>query len=230
MTDSSAARAEDAGRSEDAERSEGAGPTGRAEYADPALLLLVAARLTGYPSDTFREELTELIEVASGELPSGSVRTGLLKAVDGLAELSLREAREQYVAAFDLKDRTGLYLTAHELGDSRKRGIALLELRELLRSHGFEPLHDELPDYIPLLYEWAAVVPRSDSVRQLVDRLAFATERIRQHLPEGNPYKAVFEWLMDAVFEAPTEEMMAQRESGRERPDLDEMPYPLMYK
>jgi nitrate reductase molybdenum cofactor assembly chaperone len=195
-----------------------------------AVVLTMAARLTGYPSSTFREELEELVEIANAALDEEPVRMAILNAAEGLAVLPLREAQERYVAAFDLKDRTGLYLTAHELGDSRKRGVALLELREMAQSHGFEPLHDELPDYLPMLYELAAVVPSSDSSQQLVDRLAFATHRIRINLPDDNPYKPIFELLMETVFDTPTDEIMQERERSREKPDLDAMPYPLMYK
>lgn len=193
-------------------------------------VLAIAARLTGYPSDSFREELAELRAFADETMEAGPVREAVLTMLGELGAMTLREVRERYVAAFDLKDRTGLYLTAHELGDSRKRGVALLELRAFIRSCGFEPAADELPDYLPLLYELVSVAPASEEVLPLLNRLAFATQRIRMHLSDGNPFKPVFEALMHAVFEAPTEEAMKQREQYREKPDTDPMPYPLMYQ
>ena len=194
-------------------------------------LLTIAARLTAYPAPDFHEELRELSVFAGETLALGKARLIVAAALRELGELSLREAREQYVGAFDLKDRTGLYLTAHELGDSRKRGVSLLELQAFIRACGFEQADGELPDYMPMLYELTASGAVEDALLgPLLDRLAFATERIRKHLPDDNPFKPIFEALMQEVFEAPPEEAMQQQEARRERPDMDPMPYPLMYQ
>lgn len=192
-------------------------------------LLSIAARLLGYPSDSFREELAEIRAFAEEQFAAGPMRTAVMKLADAWLAVPLREMREQYVAAFDMKERTGLYLTSHELGDSRKRGEELVRLRALIRSHGFEPMPGELPDYMPLLYELVSIAPESDQIRRLIDRLAFATERVRLHLADVHPYKPLFEMLMELVFDAPTEEVMKEMDSRRERPDLDPLPYPLMY-
>jgi nitrate reductase delta subunit len=192
-------------------------------------LLSIAARLFCYPSDSFHEELAEIRAFAEERFETGPIRTAVMKLADASMAVPLREMREQYVAAFDLKERTGLYLTAHELGDSRKRGEELVRLRALIRSHGFEPIPGELPDYMPLLYELVSIAPESDQISRLIDRLAFATERVRSHLAAGHSYKPLLEMLMELVFETPTEEAIQEMESRRERPDLDPLPYPLMY-
>jgi nitrate reductase delta subunit len=191
-------------------------------------LLAVAARLADYPGDGFAAELAELREFAAEHFSFGPLRFALNGLLDELGTLPLREVQEQYVAAFDLKDRTGLYLTAHELGDSRGRGVALLELRWQLQMSGFEPLEGHLPDYLPMLYEWAAELPDSDAHWRLAARLAFATQRIRTHLADSNPFKPLFEALMTAVFDELPEQRMQELERKREKPDLDPMPYPLM--
>lgn len=194
------------------------------------VMLAVAARLTSYPSDSFREDLLEIKDFADQHLDEGPTPFAIARMTEGLIDLPLREIQEKYVAAFDLKERTNLYLTAHELGDSRKRGIALIELREFIYSNGFAPVEGELPDYIPLLYELASEVPEDQGVQKLMDRLAYATHRIRRHLSDENPYKQVFETMMDVVFDEPSEEAMKEIERNREKPDLDPMPFPLMYK
>lgn|GEM_PF-560132 len=194
-------------------------------------LLAIAARLTAYPASDFHEELRELVAFAGETLPVGTARMVVAAAMRELGELSLREAREAYVAAFDLKDRTGLYLTAHEFGDGRKRGTALLEMQTFLQSCGFSPVDGELPDFMPMLYELvAAGVVEDAMLGHLMDRLAYATERIRRHLPDDNPFKPIFEALMQEVFEAPSEDAMREQEARREKPDVDPMPYPLMYQ
>ncbi|MFC7680162.1 nitrate reductase molybdenum cofactor assembly chaperone [Paenibacillus sp. GCM10028914] len=212
---------------------------------DNRLLLAAAARMIGYPSSMFHEEMTEIENFAEELLdtnmvdpsePFKQLEQSVQKALSAigttankLKALSLREAQEQYVATFDLKDRTGLYLTAHELGDSRRRGVAMLELREHIRNSGFQPIENELPDYVPLLYEWIAAAPEHEQANQLIGRIGLVTERIRQNLPDHNPYRHVFEMLMNSVFETPAEEAMKDLEQKREKPDTDPMPFPLMY-
>ena len=65
--------------------------------------------------------------------------------------------QQLYVSIFDLREATCLYLTAHELGDSTRRGNALLELRQLLFKAGVQEETEELPDYLPLLFELIAM-------------------------------------------------------------------------
>lgn len=70
-----------------------------------------------------------------------------------------RGLRERYVADFDLCGGAALHLTYHRFGDRRDRGRALIALKRLLREAGWELDHWELPDYLPLLLELAAVDP-----------------------------------------------------------------------
>jgi nitrate reductase delta subunit len=194
------------------------------------VILGVAARLISYPADDFREELRELKAVVAEQVEEVAVKRALTEAIDRVGAQSVREARERYVATFDLKERTGLYLTAHEFGDSRRRGFALIELKKQIGASGFDIPAGELPDYIPMLYEWVAEVAESADSERVMERLAFATARIRMHLPEDHPYKGVFALLMETVFEPPSEAAMKEREQFREKPDLDPMPYPLFYQ
>ena len=69
------------------------------------------------------------------------------------------ELRERYVADIDLRSSTALYLTYHRFGDRRERGRALIALKRLYREAGWELDHWELPDYLPLVLELAAVDP-----------------------------------------------------------------------
>lgn len=199
------------------------------------ILLAIAARVLSYPSEDYKQELVELEEAIATDLDHGgtaneALQRSLLKAIRPLYQLPLQLIREHYVQTFDLKERTGLYLTAHELGDSRKRGMALIELQNLIMDAGFSFRNDELADYMPLLFEFVAASEQDDVTGKLYMRLSLATERIRQHLTDDNLYKPIVIILMDHVFEKPTTEAIELLEKAREKPDLDPMPYPLMYK
>jgi nitrate reductase delta subunit len=63
------------------------------------------------------------------------------------------------VETFDLRRRSGLYLSYYVHGDTRKRGMALLRLKRLFAAAGLELTSGELPDYLPLLLEFAALAP-----------------------------------------------------------------------
>ena len=65
-------------------------------------------------------------------------------------------SRRHYVETFDLRRRCALYLTYYRYGDTRKRGMAMLTFKAAYRAAGLEPLDDELPDYLPLVLDFAA--------------------------------------------------------------------------
>lgn len=204
---------------------------------------LAASRLLSYPD---RAAWTLLPEIAAylRELPGSGAAADrddadavalLARAADRLhaggedADDAGRE--ERYVATFDFHEPASLYLTAHELGDSRRRGQALIELRALLRAAGFEETGDELPDYLPLLLEFLANAPADtppDMVHSLEQRLAAVCVRIQEHLDADSPYRDVFVALLKTLPE-PVEADPEKRFTRREKADTGEMPYPLHY-
>ncbi len=67
--------------------------------------------------------------------------------------------RQDYVETFDLQRRCSLYLTYFTHGDTRRRGQELLRLKWLYRSAGLVLDDGELPDYLPVMLEFAALAP-----------------------------------------------------------------------
>lgn len=190
--------------------------------------LAVAARLLGYPDDSYPEVLKETVDAVS-DVEDCALKNRLEAAIRPLEALPLRELREQYVWTFDWKEKTGLYLTAHELGDSRERGAALILLQHIIGDAGFAASAGELADYMPLLYELLAIRPDHVHVRALELRLAVATKRVAGHLAEDSPYRELFAYLMEDVFGEPSEEDIRRLEAKREQADMDELPYPILY-
>lgn len=96
---------------------------------------------------------------------------------------------------FDLEKRCGLYLTFYGEGDRRERGMALLRLRRLYRAAGLPQDGRELPDYLPVMLEFAAAAPARRGELVLREHRA-ALELVRLGLREsGSPYAD----LLDAV-------------------------------
>ena len=66
------------------------------------------------------------------------------------------ELAADYVATFDHRKRCCLFLTYYAHGDTRKRGMALLRLKQTYAAAGLRVVDDELPDHLAVVLEFAA--------------------------------------------------------------------------
>jgi nitrate reductase delta subunit len=114
--------------------------------------------LLRYPDGRLVEARPELT-AAVATLRRSRQRAALERFVAYLDACSPGELERLYVETFDLRRRASLYLTYYVHGDTRKRGMALLRLKRLYAAAGLEPTSGELPDYLPLLLEFAALAP-----------------------------------------------------------------------
>jgi nitrate reductase delta subunit len=121
----------------------------------PWKLLSVLLR---YPDERLAAARDEVAEAVAA-LPRSAEREALARFVDYLAGATDLELEQTYVETFDLRRRTSLYLGYYLHGDTRKRGMALLRLKRLYAAAGLEQATGELPDYLPLLLEFAALAP-----------------------------------------------------------------------
>ena len=94
-----------------------------------------------------------------------------------------------YVEIFDLSRRHTLYLSYYTDGDTRRRGETLMTIKQRYRRSGFlVDTHGELPDYLPLILEYAARADRSDGAVLLQD-FRRSLELLRLALVDkGTPY------------------------------------------
>ncbi|WP_033829485.1 nitrate reductase molybdenum cofactor assembly chaperone [Bacillus andreraoultii] len=193
-------------------------------------ILLVASRLLDYPDVGLKELLEEVEEFVQHTIASSTVKEEIRMMYRPFVTFSDIQLKELYVETFDLKTKLGLYLTAHELGDSNRRGAALIKLQKIINHAGFERVGEELADYIPMLLEFLTVAPENSEIERLKKRIGVALSYMKENLFENNPYFGVFTMLMKYVFSQPTKEELQQLEKGREEADLEELPYPIMYQ
>lgn len=207
------------------------------------LLLKAAAHVLGYPDDDLDTLLDEMHPDLEQLSEAAAPAAQLLAVITALRALPPDVRSASYVATFDFNEARALYLTAHELGDSRRRGQALLDLQAMLRTAGFEPPHGELPDYLPLLLEFVCSAPPDLDTSALERRLALVCGQIYAALAAEDPYRMLFAALCALL---PAVEMEgsgaaaspapAARAPGRprfplhERADTAELPYPLRYE
>jgi nitrate reductase delta subunit len=150
--------------------------------------------LLSYPDQELLDARRRLISVVL-ELPSTPARTALARFSSWWADELPIAIQQHYVQTFDLDKRCGLYLTYYGEGDRRERGLALLRLKRLYRAAGLPLEGSELPDYLPVMLEFAAAAPIGHGQLVLREHRA-ALELVRVSLRErGTPYADV----LDAV-------------------------------
>jgi nitrate reductase delta subunit len=153
-----------------------------------AVVRQVAGLVLGYPDEELLGRLPLL------HLVVGSLRPSVAGPLAGLLRHLARTEPEQlatdYVATFDLSRRHALHLTYFTHGDTRKRGLALLRIKQTYRRFGFVLDDAELPDHLGVVLEFAATVDADAGTRLLLEHRA-GLELLRLALTEaGSPYAA----------------------------------------
>lgn len=159
-----------------------------------------------YPERDWIEALPELMEVLAQDGLVGRGRLAELRALAGaLQAADLIEAQEQYVSLFDRSRRVSLHLFEHVHGESRDRGMAMVNLGELYAAAGLLADPNELPDFLPMYLEYLSVLPPEQARRSLAD-VGAILQAIHARLTEReSPYKVVFAALLDIAGLAPAE-------------------------
>lgn len=125
--------------------------------------------LLDYPDETLVCRAAELSAVASSLPPA--LGEGLTAFLEGVHSTDLGVLQREYVDTFDVTRKCALHLTYATCGDTRRRGVALVQFKQAFRASGVE-LGDsdaELPDYLPVVLEFAALTDREAGWKLLTD-------------------------------------------------------------
>jgi len=120
----------------------------------------LASVLLQYPTAALFEGI-DVLDAEAAKVPR-SAAVPLRRFLGWLRVTAPSEVATHYVATFDLRRRCALYLTYYRYGDTRKRGMAMLAFKAAYRAAGLEMSEDELPDYLPLVLDFAALHPRGE--------------------------------------------------------------------
>jgi nitrate reductase delta subunit len=162
--------------------------------ASAATTYKLCSLLLQYPDEELLAARDELRRAAT-ELPRSPATDSLEPFLAWWTQTDPLTAAQHYVETFDLHKRSGLYLTFYADGDQRERGSALLRLKRLYRAAGLPLEGTELPDYLPVMLEFAAAAPGGRGELVLREQRA-ALELVRISLREReSPYAH----LLDAV-------------------------------
>ena len=141
-----------------------------------------ASMLLGYPDEGLLAQLP-LLRAAVAPLPV-SLAGPLGRFLDHVETTPLPRLQAAYVDTFDLRRRCNLYLTYFTFGDTRKRGMALLQVKHLYRRAGLVLDEGELPDHLAVVLEFAATGDAARGERLLTQYRA-GVELIRLALEEA---------------------------------------------
>jgi nitrate reductase delta subunit len=182
------------------------------------LLFRVFSALLSYPSLDMRAALPDMAEVV-GQSPliGTSEREGLLALIDDLAQGDQLDVEERYSDLFDRGRALSLHLFEHLHGDSRDRGSAMVELKQLYASAGFDLSSSELPDYLPVVLEYLSC-RSSDEAREMLADCAHILKVIaRALISRQSHYATVLQALLVIAGEQPVD--AAKVPPAKERPD-----------
>ncbi len=186
------------------------------------IVLRALAALLSYPTGELRRALPEIADAISrSPLVAPRERKGLLALIDSLAEADLLETEERYVELFDRGRAASLNLFEHLQGDSRDRGTAMIELKRLYESAGFELATRELPDYLPVVLEYLSCRNLAEARAMLSDCAHILKAIASALIGRGSAYANILQTLIVMAGEAPVDAAASRVKACGQSEDLD---------
>ncbi|WP_216215278.1 nitrate reductase molybdenum cofactor assembly chaperone [Amycolatopsis aidingensis] len=188
---------------------------------DRARVLRLVSLLLQYPDEELLAGRAELAG-AVRRLTDPAQRAHLDGFLDWFLAADPLEPARHYVETFDLRRRSSLYLTYYLHGDTRRRGMALLLLKQRYRAAGLVPPAGELPDFLPIVCEFAALEGQRGEAPLRQHRQGI--ELIRTALHEaGSPYAGVLDALCELLPGLSAAQRRALTELAADGPPAEEV-------
>ena len=155
-----------------------------------------------------------LMRAALAEFP-GAVEH-FQEVLESLESTPLMEAQAHYVREFDLSRRHALHLSYWTDGDTRRRGEVLGSFKKAYRqSDILVDTQGELPDYLPMVLEYTALVDFSAG-RELLIQYRPSLEMLKFGLLKDNlPHARILQAICATLpGKSPEDEQAAMRMAG----------------
>ncbi|MGH3970091.1 MAG: nitrate reductase molybdenum cofactor assembly chaperone [Mycobacterium sp.] len=185
----------------------------------------LASVLLQYPTTALFDGL-DTLDVFAADTGPKPARESFGRFLGWLRATPPNQVAQHYVDTFDLHRRCTLYLTYYRYGDTRKRGMAMVIFKTAYRDAGFVPPDDELPDYLPMVLDFAALCPRG---QRLLSGHRGDLELLRRNLAKAeSPYADVVAAViadLPGLGKRELEQVRATWESGPPREDVGLEPF-----
>lgn len=140
-----------------------------------------ASILLDYPDELLFSRLDLLSDVAAS-LPA-KIGVGLQETIEYLRRPKVSATQSEYVDTFDTRRRGCLFLTYFSNGETRKRGLALLRIKQVYARAGLDLADEQLPDHLCVVLEFGALTDARAGLKMILDNRA-GLELLRIHLRE----------------------------------------------
>lgn len=156
----------------------------------------VLSVLLQFPDQELLGHISQLQDVAQAfyNTRARSVCNDFLAYLESTPVLRLQQT---YTETFDLSPQTCLNLSYHKCGNSQERGLALVKLNQLYNSTGLEISGGHLPDYLPLMLEFAYQYPldgKNQILKPYSDEIGILAARLEA---QESPYAPLLELIFD---------------------------------
>lgn len=182
--------------------------------------------LLDYPTEALVSSLDDVEALVPGH-------PRLAPLIDHLRGTPLRRLQEEYVATFDHTRRCALYLTYFSYGDTRRRGVALVQFKQAYRAAGvvWDEDSGELPDHLCAVLQLGAAADPDTAWRLLLDhragvemlRLALAGWERTESRGTGSPWLAAVTAVCDTLPTLHGDEAEAVRRLVENGPPAEEV-------
>jgi len=178
--------------------------------------------LLDYP-DAVLVERVPMLRAVVATLPEAQ-RLPLVEVLDTLEGTDLGALQRDYVDTFDVTRKCSLHLTYFTNGDTRRRGVALVEFKQAYRKAGVEFDSDvELPDHLCVVLEFGAVQDWA-TAWQLLTRHRVGIEVLRAGLAQrGSPWLPAVEALRSTLPELDGDDQTALMRLVAEGPPQEDV-------
>jgi len=166
------------------------------------ITLRALARLLTYPDDALMAQLPDIAEALNS---ASALSPGRLRDLNELVRELLADdwlaVEARYVDTFDRGRRTSLHLFEHVHGDSRERGPAMIDLKATYAAAGLQLGDGELPDFLPVVLEYASTQP-AEVAAEFLGEMAHILNALHSALSErANPYAVVVAAVLELAGE-----------------------------
>lgn len=156
------------------------------------------ARLLDYPAAPLAAMARQCKERVSAR--SAPAESALAQFEESAALLDTKEAEERYAAVFDFSPERTLDLGYQLFGETYKRGVFLVKMKEATREHDIA-CGAELPDHLPNVLRLLAALRPDQEPKELTEEVILpGVEKIlRTFEGDGQSYRYVLLALKDVL-------------------------------
>lgn len=187
-------------------------------------VLKIVSLILSYPTQELKEAVPAIREALAAQAGLDvRARDRLERLADDIDRLDLYDAQERYVHLFDRTRSLSLHLFEHVHGESRDRGQAMVDLKQVYAEAGLQLATTELPDYLPAFLEYLSLRPAPEAVGLLAETVHILMTLAERLEKRSSPYAGLFRALVMVSKAQPKAENLAAivADDGVEPDDLE---------